>query len=104
MAKGVAWQGVRGQQNDVEEQHKSADSNAEAPVKTESANGIAPQERKKDEARVEEIAVKILQDKGEPGLTLVAAFAWFADGAGGRIEKKCPVIGLAVVIAGDSKS
>src|ERR1700674_1656253 len=48
--------------------------------------------------------MEILQDKWKRGLTFIVAIIALADGAGGRIKKKSPVVSLSIVVAGDPES
>src|SRR5207302_4730150 len=60
--------------------------------------------KQEDEARIQEITMEILQNKGECGFTPVAVFATLAHGAGGWIEKESSIVSLAIVVAGDAES
>src|ERR1700692_1582890 len=48
--------------------------------------------------------MEVLKNKRKSSLASIAAFASFADGAGGWIEKKSPVVGLPVVVARDPET
>ena len=48
--------------------------------------------------------MQVLKNKRKRSLSTVAVFTAFADGTGRRIEKKSPVVGLAIVVARDPKA
>jgi hypothetical protein len=100
----VAGQGIRRQQDYVEQQDKSADSHPDSSLKEESAERVVPKKDKEDESNIQKVAMQVLKNKREPGLALVTVFAALADGTGRRIEKKCPVVSLPVVVASHPES
>ncbi len=86
------------------EQHRRADAEPEADAGlTEGHDGIDGEDDVEDEPEVEEVAVDVLQEQGETGLTAVGAVA-VGDGAGRGRQPEGPVIGLAVVVAGEAEA
>src|SRR3954468_20884311 len=69
------------------------------PVPVEGVDCVVPQEAKKNECEKKCIAMQVLQDERECGLALVLMTSTFIDRACRWIEKKCPIVGLSVVIA-----
>src|SRR5439155_13907879 len=95
MAKRVAGEGIHSQKSHVEKQNQGSDSNPDSSVEKESMQRVAPQENQEDKSYVQEVAMEILKNKGKCSLAFVTVAATLADGTGGRIEKKRPVISLS---------
>jgi hypothetical protein len=95
----VAGQGINRKKDHIEEQNKGANSYSHPPVKKESVERVVPQKEEEDESHIQEVAVQVLKNKRKRSLSSVTVFAAFANGTGGRIEKKSPIVGLSIVVA-----
>lgn len=104
MAEGVAGKRVQREHDDVDAHDQSAEADSEMAIEIVGEDGVVPEKSKEHEREVEEIPVKILEDKRKSRFALVVAFGRLTDGASGRIEKKCAVVGFAVVVAGCAKT
>ena len=83
------------------EQDQVAEAEAEAAVGLdERVDRVVGVDHRDDHGDVEEVAVQVLAQQREPGLTRVAAVR-LGHGAGGRRDPERPVVGLAVVVAGE---
>ena len=74
----MAAEGVEPQQRGVDQQDDGADADADAarrPGLLEGHDGVDGQDDVEDEAEVEEVAVDVLEEEREPGLTGVGAVA-----------------------------
>src|SRR4029077_19091441 len=100
----VAGQGISRQQDYVEQQDESGDPDPDSSIKKESPERVPPKKDEEDEPYIEKVTMEVLQNKRKCSLTSIAVFAALADGAAGWIKKKCPIISLAVVVAGDPES
>src|SRR5581483_5071581 len=63
---------------------------------------IEDEARQEQERQVEKIAMNVLENQGKPPLAAVC-IARLAHCTGGRIRPESPVIGAAVIIAGEAK-
>ena len=104
MSKRVAAESVRAQQHKVGKEDESADPDSDSSIKKESAEGVPPKKDQEDESYIQKVAMEILQDERKCGLAPIAVLPVLADGAGGRIEKESPVVGLSIVVARDPES
>src|SRR4029077_3605440 len=104
MAEGVAGKRIQREHDDVDAHDQSAEADSEMAIEIVGERGVVPEKSKEHEREVEEIPVKILEDKRKSRFALVAAFGRFTDGASGRIEKKRAIVGFAVVVAGCAKT
>src|ERR1700676_3497166 len=100
----MARQRVDGKQSNVNQQNQAANTNAELPIEEKSFDRVMPQENQEKNREVKKIAMHILQDKWKGRFAAIFAVGRFANGTRGRIEKKCAVIGFAVVVTGGAKS
>src|SRR6266481_8361298 len=100
----MAGECVERQQRDVDGQHQRSHSDEKAPFKPESDNGVIPEKAKNNNRRVKEIAMNVLQNKREPRFATIVPASAFAHGAGRRVKKKCPIVRLAVVVAGGAEA
>src|SRR5437588_11580076 len=96
----MARQQIEREQNNVSQKDQRAHTDEEMAFKPEGANGVIPEEAEEDDRPVEEVAVNILQDEREFCLAAVIPVGAFAHRTGRRIEKECPVISFAIVVAG----
>src|SRR5580658_1058849 len=103
VAERVAGQSVSRKQDYVEQEHERADAHSDSPVKKEGAKRVAPEEDEEDESDIEKVAMEVLKNEGKFRFTPIAVSA-FTNGACRRVEKKSPVIRLAVVVASDPES
>src|SRR5882724_11711757 len=105
VTKRVTGKSVGGEENDVDEHDECAEADAEFAAEEEGFGGVVPEEAEKNNREIEEVAMNILQDERERRFAaIVFANGGFANGAGGRIEKKGAVVGFAVVVAGGAKA
>src|ERR1700676_2707834 len=104
MAEGVAGKGIQREHDDVDAHDESAKADTEMAVEIVSEHGVIPEKPKKYKRKIEKIPVNILQDERKCRFALVFPFGRLADGASRRIEKKCPVISLPIVVAGGAKT
>src|ERR1700676_3053331 len=104
MAERMARQRVNGKQDNVEQQNQAADANAKLSVEEETIDRVMPQKNQEKNREIKKIAMHILQNKRKGGFAAIFAVGRFANGTRGRIEKKCAVIGFAVVVTGGAKS
>jgi hypothetical protein len=100
----MAGQGIHGQEDYVAEQHHGADPHSDSSVKEESAERVTPKKDEEDEPDIQKVAMEILQNKRKGSLAPITVLPVLADGAGGWIEKKSPVVSFPVVVTGDSES
>jgi hypothetical protein len=100
----MAGQGISRQQDYVEQQNESADPDPDSSIEKESPERVPPKKDEEDEPYIQKVAMEVLQNKRKCGLTSIAVLPVLADGAGGWIEKKSPVVGFSVVVAGDPES
>src|SRR5258705_2856202 len=112
----VASERVARKQNHVDQHDQRADAHAElarsrghGAVSQDAADrpahrkqDIVRENEDEDHCRIHGIAMQVLKNERKLGLTLVPV-ARLTDGAGGRIEEEGPVVGLAIVVAGDAK-
>ena len=101
-------QRVTGKRIEAEKHHVGQhDDRAQPDIKAaliaKSANGVIPEEAKKDEGNIKSVTVQVLQNKREAGFTTIIA-GFFAHGTGWRIKKEGAVISLAIVITGCAKA
>src|SRR5215813_12008054 len=96
----VAGEAVERERGGVGEQHERADADPEVAVEDRRARHVAPEKREVEERRIEEVAVKVLEDEGKRGLTPVAGAMRLGHGTRRRIEEVGAVVGLPVVVAG----
>ena len=102
MATGVARRRVEPQQRGVDHEHEGAHAHADPPVtgQAEGHDGVDGEDDVEDQGQDEEVAVQVLQDEREPRLAGVAAVA-VGHRARRRRLPEAPVVGLAVVVAGE---
>ncbi len=74
------------------------------PSKSKARIDVVPKKDDEDERDVEKIAVKILENEREARLAVIFAIARFADSAARWVEKEGTVVGLAVVVARQTKA
>ena len=99
MAERVTRQRVGRQEDDIQQHDNRANAYSKTSVKKESVNGVLPEKEQKDETCIQKITMKILQNKREFRLSRISMFGALADGASGRVEKKSPIVSLAIVVA-----
>ena len=102
---GVAADRVDPDQRGVDQQDQRAEAHV-APLPVLVAEGddrVEGQDHPEDHRDVPEPAVDVLQDQREPGLAGVALVR-LGDGAGRRRQPERPVVGLAVVVAGQPEA
>ncbi len=100
---GVARQRVGPQHDDVDPQDHVAHAKLETLVANQRVDRIDRVDDRDDHRRVEEVAVCILDDEWETGLTGVASVSiWH--GAGGWRGPEGAVVGLAVVVTGEPEA
>jgi hypothetical protein len=104
VTKRVAGKRINSQEDNVEEQHKRTNSDSKSPVKEESAERVPPEKDEEDEPCIQKVAVQVLKDERELRFSRVASLARFTHGAGGRVEKKGPVVSLSVVVTSNPES
>lgn len=119
MSEGVAREGVEAQQNGVQEENQGADANAKlhwpfisASIcgcevdalisEPERLNGIFPEEHEENEGGIEEVAVDVLKNQGEPVFSGVF-LPGFAHCASGGIGPEGFVVGTSIVVTGEPK-
>ena len=100
----MARQRISCQKDYVEQKDESADSHSDSPIKKECSERVTPKKEEEDEADIQKVAMEILQNKRKRSLAPITMLPVFADGAGGWIEKKSPVVSLPVVVTRDSES
>ena len=106
VAHGMTSQRVSGEQYHVAQQHEGADADAERLLagdgigEPEGLVDVIAQHQQEQERNVQEVAMDILHDQREGGLSPVSS-AGLADRARGRIRPERLVVGAAVVVAGD---
>src|SRR5438874_13360576 len=103
MPPGMTGEKIQRQQDDVEQQNQGPESNPNSVGEEKSFDRVMPKEDEEDNRQVHEIAMDILQDEGKPRLAGVVALS-LRHGATWRIEKKCAVISLAIVVAGRAEA
>src|SRR4051794_23696646 len=103
VAQRVAAEREGGQADHVPEQDERAEPDAEAAVEEERAPRVVPEEPEHDDRQVQEVPVHVLEDQRERGLAAVPLAPRAGDGAPGRREEERAVVGLAVVVTGESK-
>src|SRR5258708_30320618 len=109
MTQRVTGKSVEGQQDNVGQHDQRAQPDTEdrrglGNRKEKCFAGVVPQERQKQNRRVQEITMDVLQDEWKRSLPRVFAFAAFAHRATRRIQEKCAIVSLAIVIAGSAKT
>src|ERR1700676_5100582 len=100
----MARQRVDGKQSNVNQQNQAANTNAELPIEEKSFDRVMPQENQEKNRKIKKIAMHILQDKWKGRFAAIFAVGRLAHGARGRVEKKCGIVRLAVVVTGAAKS
>src|SRR5664280_606592 len=104
MAACMAAERVRPQEEGVDQQHRGPDAEPEADAGlTEGHEGVDGQDDVEHQAGIEEVPVDVLQQQRKSRLTAVGAVC-VGDRAGGRRHPERPVVGLAVVVAGQPES
>jgi len=105
VAEGVAGKSVKREKNDVGKHDERTEADAKFAVEAKGLEGVVPKEAEKKDSEIEEIAMNVLEDEGKSAFTrVIFAEARFADGTGGRVEKKGPVVSFAVVVAGRAET
>src|SRR5262249_46631887 len=109
MPQRVAGERIEREQTPVPEPDERVDADAEfvrpqAGRKGESCKRILPEKNQKQDRQIQEIAMDVLQDERKRGFPLVVAGSAFTDCASRRIQEKCPIVGLSVVIAGGAET
>src|SRR6266446_510176 len=99
----VAGECVERKENNVGEQHERAHTDSRMTRKPKRADCVVPKYYQKDQSDIKEIAVQVLQDKGELCLAVVPMRMRFANGASRWIKKEGAIVGLTIVIAGSAK-
>jgi len=90
---------------ETHEHDECAEADAEFAVEEEGFDGVVPEEAKKNNREIEEVAMNVLQDEGKRSFAaIVFADRRFADGAGRWVEKEGAIVGFAVVVAGGSEA
>ena len=101
----MAGEGVEHYQRDVGREDDRAQADAEVPVEGEGPEGVPGQEGKDDYGQVEGEAVEVLEDVREPALAgVVLAGGHLLHGAGWGVPEEGPVVGQAVVVAGQPEA
>jgi hypothetical protein len=59
----MAPQGVRSQQNHIDDQHKAPYTGAKVPIEPETPPGVGCKNDEEGQSEVEEVPMKILQDQ-----------------------------------------
>src|SRR5258708_25805632 len=108
MAQRVAAERVAREQNHIDQHDERADSNAESRRTarhrpTGRQENVIRQDENEDDGGVHEESVQVLKDEGKARLAFIAVPS-LADSTGDGIEEKCPIVRLAVVIAGGAES
>src|SRR5205823_1783550 len=101
--QGVTGKQVQSQQDDVDQQHQRANTNAKVQLligtrEPERADRVIPEEAQEYDGAVKEIAMEILQDEGKTRLAAIVAVCRFAHGTARRVQEERSVIRFAVVI------
>src|ERR1700677_1456185 len=99
----MARQRIRCEQDDVDEEHKRADTHSKFSVPPERVVSVFPQEREKYDGEIQRVAMKVLQNEWKLRFATIRAF-WLANGACRRIGEKRAVVRLAIVVAGGAKT
>src|SRR5262249_34960246 len=100
---------IEREQRDVHQHDERTEADAEfvrpqTGRKGESCKRILPEKNQKQDRQIQEVAMDVLQDERKPGFPLVVAGTAFTDCASWRIQEKCPIVGLSVVIAGGAET
>src|SRR5260221_10683823 len=108
MAQRVTGKSVEGQQDNVSQHDQRAQPDTEdrrglRNRKEKCFAGVVPEEPQKENRQVQEITMDVLQDEWKRSLARIFAFAAFADRTSWRIQKKCAVVRLAIVIPRSEK-
>ena len=96
----MAGEAVERQRGGVGEDHERPEADAERAAEPRGVNRVVPEKPQEDDREVEGVAVHVLEDEGEGGLTAVTAALPLGDGAGRGIEEERAVVGLPVVVTG----
>src|SRR5918992_4493217 len=99
---------VRGEQNEVDGENERPDADAKFTLaarrilEPHCLPEVVSEHEQEQHCDVEKVRVDVLHDQREPLLAPIT-LARFADGTGRRIGPESPVVGSAVVVAGEAK-
>src|SRR5689334_3919286 len=104
VAERVAGEGEDGYEEDIGGEDEGAEADAEVAVEVVRYDGGTPEDEDEEDREVEGEAMEVLEDEGELALAgVVLALGDLLDSAGGRVPEEGPVVGEAVVVAGEAE-